>query len=140
MLRLNPYLEFNGDCEEAMSFYRDCVGGEFDFISYYKDGPTDLGGKPTPEHMMDKIMHLTWRFESNIVQACDAIDPILSGSQVTLSINLDDEKKAVKIFNKLSSTGNIILDLQTTFWGAVFGILSDKYGIRWKINCTIKAD
>lgn len=138
MISLSPYLQFNGECEEAMTFYKDCIGGEFEFISYYKDGPTNLGGKKTAEHMMDKVMHLTWRFESNIIQACDSIDEVSSGGLVSLSVNLDDEERARKIFDQISSSGTVTFDLQTTFWNALFGVFTDKYGIQWKINCSIK--
>ena len=136
-MKLNPYLSFEGTCEEALNFYKKCLGGEFEFVNRYKEGPPEMGGTKIPEEFMEKIMHMTWRFHDNVVMASDILGEIPKGGNITLSINIDDVNEMETVFDALSAGGQVTMPLQDTFWGARFGMFTDKFGIQWMFNCNI---
>ena len=136
---LHPYLAFDGTCEEALNFYRACFGGEFESLNRFKDGPDEMGGMTVPENMKEKIMHMTWRFDDNVVMASDTFSPAApSGSNVSLSVHVDDPDTLDTIFGKLSEGGHVILPPEDTFWGARFTMFTDQYGINWMLNRTLQ--
>ena len=137
-MQLNPYLFFNGNCEEALNFYKECLGGEFESINRFKDGPEEMGGMKIPENYKEKVMHMTWRFDGNVVMASDGFEEISDGGNVTLSISTDNVDGMDTVFNKLSEGGKVTMPLQDTFWGARFGMFTDRYGIKWMFNCELK--
>lgn len=137
-MQLNPYLFFNGNCEEALNFYKECLGGEFESINRFKDGPDEMGGMKVPENYKEKVMHRTWRFDGNVVMASDGFEEISDGGNVTLSISMDNVDGMDTVFNKLSEGGKVTMPLQDTFWGARFGMFTDRYGIKWMFNCELK--
>ena len=120
-MELSPYLAFNGTCEEAMTFYKDCLGGEFESIHRFRDGPAELGGTRIPEAMKDQVMHMTWRFDGNVVMACDSVDDVAEGGNVTLCIDFREVDRVDAAFDKLSEGGTITLPLENTFWGRASG-------------------
>ena len=129
-MKLNTYLSFNGDCKEAMSFYRDCLSGTFDSVKYFADGPEEIEGHKITEELKDNVMHMTWRFgDDNIVMASDSIGQDPSAGKIKLSLTMDDPGQMNQIFEKMSLCGQIIMPLADTFWGARFGMLTDKYGM-----------
>jgi len=134
-MQLNPYLAFNGECEDAMNFYKDCLGGEIESLNRFKDGPKEMMGEPVPEHLLGKVMHMTLRFDENVIMASDSMKQQTVGGNVTLSIGMDSVEKMDAIFNKLSSGGEVSMPLQDTFWGARFGMFTDKFGVSWMFNC-----
>ena len=133
-MKLNPYLAFNGTCEEAMTFYRDCLGGEFESINRFRDGPDEMGGTVIPAVMKDRVMHMTWRFEDNVVMACDSVGEVPEGGNVTLCIDIEDGDRVGAVFEMLSAGGTITFPLENTFWGARFGMFTDRYGVQWMFN------
>jgi len=137
-MQLNPYLFFNGNCEEALNFYKECLGGEFESINRFKDGPEEMGGKKVPENFKEKVMHMTWRFDGNVVMASDGFEKVTNGGSVTLSVTVDNVDGMDTVFNKLSEGGQVTMPLQDTFWGARFGMFTDRYGIKWMFNCELK--
>ena len=134
-MKLNPYLTFKGNCEQALNFYKTCLGGAFESINRFKEGPPEMGGMKVPEEFMEKIMHMTWRFYDNVVMASDSLEEMQEGSSITLSISMEDPDEMEIKFNKLSAGGTITMPLQDTFWEARFGMLTDKFGIKWMFNC-----
>ncbi len=139
-MKLNPYLFFNGNCEEAMNFYKSCLGGEFDSINYFKDGPNEIGGKKITPELHGKVMHLTWRFGENVVMASDRPESSSSESNISLSISMSDPNKMEIIFNRMAVDGHVTMPMNDTFWGARFGMFTDKYGINWMFNCQIEGE
>ncbi len=137
-MQLNPYLFFNGNCEEALNFYKECLGGEFESINRYKDGPDEMGGMKVPENFKEKVMHMTWRFDGNVVMASDGFEKVTDGGSVTLSVTVDNVDGMDTVFNKLSEGGKVTMPIQDTFWGARFGMFTDRYGIKWMFNCELK--
>lgn len=134
-MQLNPYLAFNGNCEEALNFYKECLGGEFESINYFKDGPPEMGGTVIPEEMKDRVMHMTWRFDGNVVMASDSVGNNPSGGNISLSVNMDSVEQMETAFAKMSAGGQVTLPLGDTFWGARFGMFTDRFGINWMFNC-----
>lgn len=128
---LNLYLTFNGQCEEALNFYRGALGG--DVVSLQRFG--DVPGDTPPEHA-NRVMHAEFRSGDMYLMASDSMpgQPVSPGTNVTLSINLDDQTEQHDIFNKLAAGGQVTMPLQETFWGAEFGMLTDKFGVNWMLN------
>lgn len=132
MKKLDVYLFFAGRCEEALNFYKDSIGGEIKSMQTFGDAPGD-----TDPAMEDKIMHAEFRAGDIYFMASDGMsdEQMNPGNAITLSISLDDEAEQERIFNKLAEGGEVTMELQDTFWGARFGQLTDKFGIRWMMNC-----
>ncbi len=135
MTNLNPYLSLPGNCEEAINFYKDCLDGEILSINYFEGSPMKV-----PEDFKKKVMHVSMKFEGGIIMASDSPPDhkVIEGNNVSLSIGLDDVKKADEYFNKLSAGGKVLMPMNDTFWGARFGMFIDKFGINWMINCDLK--
>lgn len=134
-MKLNPYITFDGTCEAAMNFYRNCLGGEFESLNYFKDGPADMGA---PAHLADKIMHMALRFGDNVLMGADSMGETPTAGNIALSMNADAVGNMDDVFNKLSVGGQIIMPLEDTFWGARFGMSMDKYGVKWMFNARIE--
>ena len=132
MIQLAPYLSFNGNCEEALNFYKDCLGGTISDVHRYEGSPMEQQFGPVSKN---KIMHSTFKFDGGTFMAADSQQGTTSDSNVSLSIGLDDEKRAGQIFNALSAGAEVQVPFEKQFWGATFGMLKDRYNIQWMINC-----
>jgi PhnB protein len=134
MKQLNVYLIFNGTCAEALNFYKSCLNGEIVSRQTFGEAPME-----SDEAQKDRIMHAEFRAGDIYFMASDSTPdhPVQPGSMVWLSVNLDnvDEQKA--IFDKLAEGGQVAQPLEDTFWGARFGMLTDKFGVKWMLNCEI---
>jgi PhnB protein len=135
MKGFNPYLTFNGNCREALNFYKDCFNGEIQQLMTF--GEAKMGDN---EQEKNRIMHSHFRAGSIFFMASDSMpqQPVNGGSNVTLNIDFQDVPTEEKIFNKLAQGGKVTMPLQDTFWGARFGMLTDKFGINWMMNCDLK--
>jgi PhnB protein len=132
-MNLIPYLTFNGNCEDAMNFYKKCLDGEIIGLQYFEAAQ----GMPVPESHKKKVMHSTLKFGNSTLMASDTMpdNSYAIGSNVSLSVDEKDFEKVQKSFNALAEGGKVTMPLQETFWGARFGMLTDKYGFRWMFNC-----
>jgi PhnB protein len=131
-MQLVPYIIFNGDCEAALNFYAKALGGAIGQVSRYADAPEHPQTKMDPQ----KIMHTHFTVDGNMLfMASDGPIDASDSGMVSLSLNLDDAGKTQNVFAQLSEGGMVTMPLQDTFWGATFGMLKDKYGIKWMINC-----
>lgn len=136
MTTINPYLTFNGNCEEAFNFYKSVFGGEFPFIGRYKDMPSQ---DPIPESEANRIMHVSLPVGGNTV-LMGSDTPESSGNKhqpgnnFSISINTDSMEETDRLFNGLSDGGKVTMPLTDTFWGAYFGMFTDKFGIQWMLN------
>ncbi|MDX1920521.1 MAG: VOC family protein [Candidatus Caenarcaniphilales bacterium] len=132
MKQLNVYLMFEGNCQEALEFYKTCLKGEVVSKQTVGESPME-----SPEEYKNRIIHAEFKAEGIYFMAADAFpgQKVASANNVNLSINLDDPKEQEEIFGKLSEGGTIGMPLQDTFWGARFGMIVDKYGIHWMLNC-----
>ncbi len=130
MKALNVYLSFAGNCEEALKFYEQALGGKTVFLQRF--GDTEHA---TPENSQ-RIMHAQFEADGIRFMASDSMDdqPIKAGDAISLSINLDDAAEQTRIFNALAAGGKVTMPLQDTFWNAHFGMVTDKYGFHWLLN------
>jgi PhnB protein len=136
MTKLNPYLFFDGNCEEAFIFYSSVFRREFKDLGRYKDVPN------TDRHIFkendEKIMHVTLPIsaETTLMGSDNTELNAEPGSNngFALYINTDSKAEAERIFNELSIGGQIKVSMTETFWGSYYGILKDKFGVNWKIT------
>ncbi len=136
MFTVNPYLTFNGNCEEAFNFYCSVFGGELKDFNRYENMPSE---QPIPEEQKQKIMHVSLPINDTMtLMGCDSSDAFGKatniGNNVALFVNTDSEERAREVFTKLSEGGTITMPFQATFWSALFGMFTDKYGIHWMVN------
>lgn len=137
-MKLHPYLAFNGTCEEAMTFYKDCLGGEFESLSRFANGPDEMGGVTIPQEMKQQIMHMAWRFGDNVVMASDSFEDVPAGGQITLTVTVSEPDEVDATFEALSDGGTVKMPPQDTFWGSRFALLVDRYGVHWMIDCALE--
>jgi len=130
-MELTPYLNFEGNAEEVLNFYKDALDGEIVMISRYKDAPM-----PSDEDWKDKIMHARLKFGKSLVMISDGPKDFKTtfNGNIQLSIEVEDENKMEEVFNKLAAGGKITMPLQKQFWGAKFGMLVDKFGTGWMLS------
>lgn len=139
---INPYLTFSGNCEDAFNFYRSIFGGEFDTVSKFKDMPPDPK-YPVSDDMKDRIMHISLPIsKETILMGSDSSDSFghatIMGNNITLSYNTRDVDDVKRVFEQLAEGGQIKMALDKTFWGAYFGMCTDKFGIHWMVNCELE--
>lgn len=132
MMQINTYLTFNGNCREAMAFYQACLGGELML--------QPIDGSPLadqmPSEMKACILHSTLIAEGFTLMGSDMAPEIglVKGNAVSLMLNCSSEKEIEITFAKLSEGGIVRHNLETTFWGALFGDLTDKFGNNWLLH------
>lgn len=140
MATVNIYLTFNGNCEEAFLFYKSVFGGEFQYIGKFKDMPNnDPNCPPLSEVDGNKIMHVTLPIsKETCLMASDSVGEwapkFIEGNNFSVSINANSIAEADILFNALSKDGKISMPMNKTFWGAYFGMFTDKFGINWMVN------
>ncbi|MBI1275063.1 VOC family protein [bacterium] len=139
----NPYLFFNGNCREAMEFYKNCLGGELQIMTYADAPPADKGGCPDGaldmETMKDKVMHACIMGEKfGIMGSDNPSGKTVTGDNVTININADSVEQLESFFQKLSAGGKPVFPPHDAFWGNRFAMLTDKYGFHWMLNCPLK--
>jgi len=139
MATVNPYLTFQGNCEEAFTFYKSVFGGEYLYIGKFKDMPTAENCAPISAEEGEKIMHVSLPIsKETILMGSDSSEAFghstVIGNNFSISINTDSAEEADKLFNGLSAGGTVSMPMDNTFWGAYFGMFTDKFGINWMIN------
>ena len=137
MASINPYLLFNGNCEEAFLFYQSVFGGQIPYMGKYSDMPTDDNCPPLSHADRKRVMHVSLPIGNTILMGSDSNSQsgeVVMGANVSISINTENRAEADKIFNGLSAGGNAFMPMNATFWGAYFGMLVDKFGIHWMVN------
>lgn len=138
MTTVNVYLTFNGNCEAAFNFYKSVFGGDFTYIGRFKDMPP-MGDKEMSAADGDKIMHVALPVsnETNLMGS-DTVEgfgaPLKVGNNFSISVNTDSKAEADRLFNDLSSGGTVGMPMNETFWGAYFGMCTDKFGINWMVS------
>lgn len=132
MTNINPYLTFNGNCSEAMHFYKSCIGGE---LMLQKIGESPVADQ-MPQQMKECILHASLAKENLVIMASDCVgeEGLQKGNNVSLCINCSNEEEIRNFYAKLSAGGKATHPLTDTFWGALFGGLTDKFGIYWLLN------
>lgn len=135
MPALNPYLNFNGNTEEVFNFYKSVFGGEFATLMRFKEVPKEYKG---PDHEDNKIMHIALPVAGGSMlmgsDVPEAMGKVTTGNNFNIAIAATSKEEADKLFNGLSAGGNVVMPMSDAFWGAYFGMFTDKYGIGWMIN------
>ena len=132
MIHINPYLNFNCNCREVMSFYKDCLDADLT-LQTIEGSPLE---DQCPAAMKNQILHAVLQKGNLLLMASDMIGPegFNKGNNISLSLNCSTEDEIENFFSNLSQGGQVMHPLAKQFWGATFGILTDKYGIRWMLN------
>jgi PhnB protein len=137
-MKLTPYLYFNGQCEEAFQFYEKCLGGKILFKTTYGEMPASAG--ETPAGWGGKLAHATLAIGDQLLQASDAHGEHYRKPQgFSISIGLSDAAEAERIFAALADGGTVGMPIQETFWALRFGMVTDRFGTPWMINCEKRA-
>lgn len=132
-MQVNPYLSFKGDCEAAFKCYEQCLGAQLGGIFRY--GGTPLA-QQVPDDWADKVMHCSLTIGNQELMGGDvAPDRYEEPKGFSLSIQIKSTADAERIFCELAENGKVVLPLEKTFWAARFGMLVDRFGIPWLINC-----
>lgn len=140
MATVNTYLTFNGNCEEAFLFYKSIFGGEFSYVGRFNEMPSGEDNKSSLSvEDGNKIMHIGLPISNEtIIMGSDTIGEwtshFIQGNNVSISINTNSKEEADKLFNGLSAGGKVTMPINHTFWGAYFGMFTDKFGIHWMVN------
>ena len=137
-MQLEPYLFFDGDCEEALAFYKGVFGGEITSLNRFEGSP--LAAQLPPEYKK-KVMHAAFKAAALRFMASDGMPGTArpEGSRIALSLGTRDAGVADEVFQKLAEGGAVTMPFQDTFWGAKFGMVIDKFGIEWMLNCEKKS-
>lgn len=132
MTQINSYLTFNGNCREAMRFYADCFGGE---LTLQTIGESPLADK-MPAKMKDCILHATLTSGPLLIMASDMVGDkgLVKGTAISLMLNCSSEEEIRNYYTRLSDGGEATHPLEISFWGALFGDLTDKYGHQWMLH------
>jgi len=136
---INPHINFNGNAEEAFSFYKSVFGGEFAMLVRFKDLDHSNSEHPVSENEGNKIMHIALPIgKTNTLMGNDV--PEIMGrvseneNRSKISISADTKEEADKLFNGLSAGGNVEFPIGDSPWGSYFGMFRDKYGIEWMVD------
>ncbi len=131
---VQPYLFFDGRCEEAISFYRDALGAEIEMLMRYKESPEPPPPGMVPPGSDDKIMHASLRIGETRVMASDGLcagQPEFRG--LSLSVTVENEQDAERVFAALADGGQIQMPLGRTFFSPRFGMVADRFGVSWMV-------
>ena len=130
---LCTYLNFNGQCEEALKFYERVLEGKIEALVRYEGTPA---AEHAPVELSKKILHGRIRVGDSTLMASDAPPDHFSPPKgFSVTIQATDPAKAERIFGQLAEGGSVLMPIQQTFWAARFGMLVDRFGIPWMVNC-----
>ena len=145
MATINPYLNFAGGTEEAFNFYKSVFGGEFTAFSRFRDIPeTEMcDGAQVSETELDRIMHVALPIgDGNVLMGTDVPESMGEGfrvgDNVSLSLNTESREETDRLYAALSADGSKLMAPAEAFWGAYFGMCTDRFGVSWMFNCDKK--
>lgn len=134
-MQVQPYLYFDGRCEEALDFYRATLGAQVAFLMRMKDSPEAHPPGMLPPGAENKVMHCTFTIGQTQLMASDGMcggKPAFQG--ISLSITPPTEAEAQRIFNALADGGQVQMPLTETFFAYAFGMVADRFGVSWMVN------
>jgi len=132
-MQMNPYLSFNGQCETAFNFYQQCLGGRLGTMFRYAGTPL---ANQVPADWQDKVMHVSLTIgEQQLMGGDVAPERYAEPRGISLSVEIESTTDAERIFRELARDGRIVVPLAKTFWATRFGMVVDRFGIPWLINC-----
>lgn len=139
MATVNVYLNFDGNCEEAFTFYKSVFGGEFSYLGRFKDMPVQEGMPSCTPEIGEKIMHVSLPIskETSIMGSDTGGEwapDFKLGNNFSVSVTTTSKEEADRLFNGLSAGGLVTMPLDNTFWGDYFGMFTDKFGVNWMVS------
>jgi PhnB protein len=145
MAKVNTYLNFRRNTEEAFNFYKSVFGGEFTDLQKFSDIPQADGMLPIADNDKNLIMHVALNLPGgHTLMGTDAPESmgfkLTFGNNVYISLSPDSRDETKRLFNSLSQGGKITMEMQDTFWGAYYGSCTDKYGVQWMFNFDEKSN
>ncbi|HJR15302.1 MAG TPA: VOC family protein [Gemmatimonadales bacterium] len=136
-MQINPYLNFNGDCQVAFKFYEKVLGGRIESMITHGDSPI---ANEVPATWHDRVLHARLVVGDAVLMASDSPPEQYEQPRgLYVSLNLQDPAEADRIFYALAEKGSVTMPIEQTFWAARFGMLVDRFGIPWMINCAAPA-
>jgi PhnB protein len=130
---MNPYLLFNGRCEEAFQFYSQCLGGKIEAMMPFAGTPAE---QEVPPEFRNNIIHACLTVGDQVLMASDAPPGRYEEPKgFSVSLNVKNPADAERVFQALAENGKVQMPLQQTFWAARFGMAVDRFGIPWMVNC-----
>jgi len=135
---VQPYLFFNGNCEQAVEFYREALGAEVELSMRYKESPEPHPPDMVPVGFEDKIMHTSFRIGATTLMAsdgCSTDKPNFDG--FSLSLTVPSEAEADRVFAALADGGEVRMPLTRTFWSPRFGMVQDRFGVGWMVTVPV---
>ena len=136
-MSLSTYLTFGGNCRDAFEFYRSVFGGEFAEFQTFADGPPDM---PVSDEEKNLVMHVALPIGSSILMGSDKASfgpALVVGNNFSIAIEAESRERCDELFARLSDGGSVIMPLQEMFWGAYYGLWTDRFGINWMVNYTL---
>lgn len=133
MKEITPYLTFDGNCREAMTFYASSLGAELQMMPF-SEAPK--GEFTFPQEAKDRVMHARLSKGQAVLMASDSLPgmPFHAGSNFSVTVDCDSAEEVESLFAALQKNGEVTMPVQDTFWGAHFGMLTDQFGINWMFN------
>jgi PhnB protein len=131
-MQMTPYLSFKGDCEAAFKFYEESLGGQLGAIFRYGGSPL---ANQVPAEWSDKVMHGSVTIGGQVLMGGDVADSYEEPKGFSLSLQIADIADAERVFSELAAGGKVVMPLEKTFWAERFGMVVDRFGIPWLINC-----
>lgn len=132
-MQINPYLSFNGNCEEAFKFYEQRLGGKIDSIFKFAGSPME---KDVAPEWRNKVLHARLKLGDKVLMGSDATpDRYEPPKGFSMSIETSDPAEADRLFQAMAENGTVKMPIQKTFWASRFGMLVDRFGIPWMVNC-----
>ena len=133
-MQVQPYLNFDGRCEEAVEFYRRALGAEVLMLSRFKDSPEPHAPGMVPPGAENKVMHASFRIGDSTIMASDGCETTPKFEGFSLSLAVPTETEAEKAFAALAEGGLVRMPLSKTFWSSKFGMVQDKFGVGWMVT------
>ena len=132
MLGVSPYIAFKGNCRQAIEFYKSALAADVLFTQTVGESHmSDMGPA-------ENIMHCTIKVGDSTIMMCDDPKPdaaAVGSGNISLAIGLNDPERAKQIFGNLAKDGSVIMPLEKTYWAEAFGMVTDKFGVKWMVNC-----
>jgi PhnB protein len=135
-MQVNPYLHYNGNCEEALNFYVKAIGAKIDVIMHVEGSPA---AEQMPPSMAKKVLHGQISIDGEVIMASDAPPDYFEKMQgMSVALQIQDAAEGAKVFAALSEGGTVKMPFGPTFWSKGFGMCVDKFGAPWMVNCAFE--
>ncbi|WP_269539726.1 VOC family protein [Cerasicoccus fimbriatus] len=131
---VQPYVFFNGRCDEALKFYEAAIDAKIDYVMRFNESPEPVPAEQVPADFDDKIMHCSFKVGDCVIMASDGCEEGVDFKGFSLSITVEDKATAHRYFNALAEGGKVEMPMGKTFWSPCFGMVTDQFGMSWMIG------